>query len=63
MIEKILRRFGYIKMPEYYDILHKLVEHNRTPYGASITPGEFFGFRRTFQFITGTKCPPYTKIG
>ena len=74
MFEKLLRKFGYIKLPTYEETLeaYRKVHKERyffihpstnLPMGIGITPGEFFGFRLAYEVFTKRKCPDYKSIG
>jgi hypothetical protein len=54
-----------LKTPMPYEVaLEKMKDIHEKAYGyRQVTPGEFFGFRRTYEGMTGQKCPPYTKVG
>lgn len=74
MFEKLLRKLGYMKIPEYDEALtifrkahreKKFFIHPSTnlPMGLGITPGEFFGFRFAYTALTKKECPNYKSIG
>ena len=49
---------------EYNEYLIKFLKKQKEKYGNSfVTPGEFFGFRRAYEVITGNIAPSYKRIG
>lgn len=50
--------------PTYEEALERVKDLHQKKFGyRQLTPGEFFGFRRTYTALTGKECPPYTSIG
>lgn len=50
--------------PTYEEALEKLRDLHEKQFGyRQLTPGEFFGFRRTYTVLTGEECPPYKTAG
>lgn len=68
MLEKILRKFGYIKILSFDEALNLYKKEHFERYnfihpitnkkiGKGITPGDFTGFRLTYEIFTKNKCP------
>lgn len=53
-----------VRIMPYTEALEKMKDVHAEQYGyRQVTAGEFFGFRRTYEAMTGIKCPSYTKVG
>jgi hypothetical protein len=63
LIKKILQKYGYMPIITYDEAIKKTRKLHQAKFGyPGFTAGEFFGFRRTYEAITGLQCPDYDRV-